>query len=905
MKKKTLLIAGLSLLAVGFSAVALAGCGYKFEEYTYNYGGESASDWRALEYPDDNIQMDGLVKEEEYGKRHLSFSDVNGVNMKVYAHLGEEGVFFGFVSNDRYVNYNTRNPVYDNTSVEIQVAQNGTENLNSDVVQLRIGANGTPDQWVGFPSEDGYSYSNKYIPSMGAVHINGELNKTADGYSVEIYLPYTSFGLDEKPESVVCAPSFNTMPDPTNSSRATWTMMLGCDLGQPATWYVVDDTGMTAHTAGFQEKNAGIVQEKGYNEFYYFDTAPHGSYYLKTTLNVSKTTAFLNSDNFPKFGLVNKSENALEMFYIDAANKEGTNFGTVRAIQSTASGTSWLWGNNASTSIEGHWGNQYIGNYRDKQLETIYYEGDLYMILNGVLVKTVKNFSPESAGAVPGLVCFNTRATFKNNEFVTDKTLVKAELDKYAAKDRAIDGDLSDWTDADVNRHAKTVADAGNGNAMTVRAFRGTDGLYLAYEVDHRVNLTPSKWDDGWWKNTNIEFYVNGSGEQNHYALTSFGNSGYMDGVMISTRNPDRTYTTVGEIFVPFASLVKDGFNAEETLSVGFAFKSANGTADDKLNGVDWWTIEGTPNTVQIPVHAGGIGYVYTLAYAAGAGSDVTGNAPASLKVFAGDSVVLAQNPFTKNGYAFAGWTDGKNAYAANGDMIMPNGDVTLTPHWIQEGGSGATHSVAYAAGAADTEGTLPSDGSAYAAGSIVTLAQNTLTREGYLFVGWNDGVNTYPAGSTVFMGETDVTFTALWEKVYTLSYSAGTAEFEGTLPAEEDYTQGSSVIVKNVILSREEYDFFGWTDDENVYTANDVFEMPAENVTLTAVWKTKIKVDGKLTDWQAIDSKTVGAHSIRANDNRQATWYGVLRDDGLYLAVEIYHDQLGSGQNDWWKRRK
>ena len=184
MKKKTLLIAGLSLLAVGLSAAALTGCGYKFEKYTFNYGGESENDWRALEYSDTDIKMDGLVNTEEYGKKHLSFSDVNGVNMKVYAHLGEEGVFFGFVSNDRYVNYNTKHEVFNNTSVEIQVAPNGTETLNSNVVQLRLGANGTPDQWVGFPSSDGYSYSNKYIPSMGVVHINGELNKQADGYSV-------------------------------------------------------------------------------------------------------------------------------------------------------------------------------------------------------------------------------------------------------------------------------------------------------------------------------------------------------------------------------------------------------------------------------------------------------------------------------------------------------------------------------------------------------------------------------------------------------------------------------------------------------------------------------------------------------------------------------------------------
>ena len=907
MKKRTILIAGLSLLATGLTAAALTGCkGYKFEEYSYNYGGESEKDWRALEYPDQSIKMDGLVNVGEYGKNHLSFSDVNGVNMKVYAHLGEEGVFFGFVSNDTLVNYNPKNDVFNNTSVEIQVAPNGTETLNSNVVQLRLGANGTPDQWVGFPADDmKYAYTKKYIPSMGVVHIDGELNDRADGYSVELYLPYTSIGLSEKPESVVCAPSFNTMPNPYNSTRATWTMMLGCDLAQPATWYVVDETGMTAHTAGFTSKGANVSQSKGYNEFYYFDTAPSESYYLKSEVTVTTTTKpFLNNDNFPKFGLVNKSENALQAFYIDAANGTGTNFGTVRAIQSTAGGTNWQWNNNASTSIEGHWGNSYIGNYRNKQLETIYYEGDLYFILDGVLVKTVKNFAPQSDGAVPGLMCFNTKATFTKNEFETDPTKVKAEVEKYLAKEAKIDGDLSDWTNADVNRHAKTVADGTNGNSMTVRAFRGSDGLYIAYEVAHRVNLTPSKWDEGWWNNTNVELYVNGTGEKNHYALTTFGSGGYMDGAMITTRNEDRTYSTVAEIFIPFTSLERDGFNKNDTLNVGFAFKSTNNTADSNLHGKDWWAIEGTPTSVQLSVLEKGIGEEYTVSYSAGEESGVTGTAPAEQIVFAGDRISLAANTFIRSGYTFIGWSDGSNGYAAGEEYLMPRNDVTLTACWIADSATGTKYGVVYADDAADSNGTLPTDEQTYAEGELVTLAQAELTREGYRFAGWSYGGKTYVAGSKIFMGSGVLTLTAVWEKVYTLSYAAGGSGVEGTLPETMSYANGDTVEIKLGALTRNGYDFFGWECSFNheVYAAGEIFAMPDEDVTFTAVWKSTITIDGNLTDWNAIGSKTIGAHSINSGDNRKATWYGVLRDDGLYLAVDIYHNNLGSGQGDWWK---
>ncbi len=904
MKKKTVLIAGLTLLVAGLGAT-LAACsnGYKFEEYSFNYGGTSEKDWRALEYPDKDVTMDGLVNADEYGKQCLSFSDVNNVNMKVYAHMGEEGVFFGFVSDDQFVNYNPRNDVFNNTSVEIQVAPNGTEKLNSNVVQLRLGANGTPDQWVGFPADDmKYAYTKKYIPSMGVVHIDGELNKSANGYSVELYLPYTSIGLSEKPESVVCAPSFNTMPDPFSSTRATWTMMLGCDLGQPATWYVVDETGMTAHTAGFQEKGTGVAQNKGYNEFYYFDTAPHESYYLKTTLNVQTTVnPFLNDDNYPKFGLVNKSEHALQTFHIDAAQRTGTNFGTVRAVQSTAGGTNWQWDNNASTSMEGHWGNAYLERYRNKKLETIYFEGDLYFVLDGVLVKTVKDFAPESEGAVPGFMCFNTKATFMDNEFVTDREQVKAEVEKYLAKDAKIDGDLTDWTNDDVNHHFKEVSDSANGNSMKVRSFRGRDGLYIAYEVNHRVNLTPTKWDEGWWLNTNVEFFVNGTSESNHYALTTFGDSGYMDAVMISTRNPDRTYSTVAEIFVPFATLEKDGFGTSDSLEVGFAFKSTNGTADSLLNGKDWWAFEGTPTSVQLPVHEKGIGRAYTITYSVGSESGVVGNAPAAEKVFAGDSAALAANTLQRSGYKFSGWTDGVYGYAAGESFVMPEDDITLEPKWTPSSAAGENR-VTYAAGAEDVQGALPTDSNSYRQGDLVSIAEKALTREGYRFVGWSDGKETYLAGKKIFMGEGALLLTAVWQKEYRITYVFTGEDVDGELPEGGYFVAGDRIRIGNAAPVRPGYDFYGWTDGVNVYQAEEIFTMPERDVTLTTVWKSRIEVDGNLKDWEALDTKTIGAHSIVAGDNREATWYGVLRDDGLYLAVEVYHNGLASGKAEWWK---
>ncbi len=907
MKKKSWIIAGAAVLAAGLAAAGLVGCSnsdYHFEEYTYNHGGTSEKDWRALEYPDENIELDGLVNTSEYGEGHLDFSDVNDVNMKVYAHMGEEGVFFGFVSDDEHVNYNPSHDVFNNTSVEIQVAPYGTERLNSNVVQLRLGANGTPDQWVGFRSGDGYSYSKKYIPSMGAVHVNGTLNGDTEGYSVELYLPYTSIGLEGKPKEgkVVCAPSFNTLANPMNEQRSTWTMMLGCDLNAPATWYVVDENGMQTHTAGFTTSSKAIEQEGEGNEFYYFDHTPQKAYYLKSTVELLPNgNAFLGGDNYPKFGLVNKSVKELQSFHIDAANRNGTNFGTVHAEITTKDATNWMWNSNASTSMGGHWGSTAIGGYGSIKMETIYYQGDLYFVLDGTLVKTVHGFAA-AEGAVPGFMCFNTMATFKNNEYETDAAKVKTEVEKFTAKDVKIDGDLSDWKNDEVNRHFKFTDDP-NGNSMKVRAFYGTDGLYMAYEVHHLVNPPAAKWDEdpslarsGWWQNTNIEFFINGSEEKDHYALTSFGTSGYMDAVMITVRDENREYDTVGEIFVPFASLTRDGFKAGDPVAVGFAFKPSGDTsAENLLGGTNWWSFDGSPRENHLPVVAKGIGAEYQITFDAGEGGSGTME---PLTVFCGDTVELPACTFTRDGYRLLSWYDGEHRYRAGATYTMPEEGVTMTAIWISNDATGTYH-VTYAKGEGEVTGEVPVDDAEYAPGEEFPVAEKgDLAREGYRFMGWSDGETTYEAGGTGDIGEEDITLTAVWAKEYTLTYSLG--EAEGTPPEGRKYIEGESVVVTTEVPERTGFDLVGWDYNDRVYGGGEKFEMPAENVTLTAHWGAHLTVNGRVDDWKTLNSKTLSAHSY--SDGRKATWYGVLRSDGIYLAVEYYHNNDPKfGQTNWW----
>ena len=86
MKKKTLLIAGLSLLAVGLSAAALTGCGYKFEKYTFNYGGENGKSIHCFYTGKDGVKKAPLDCKLESYNRDI-YHSVTKDSDKVYIKL--------------------------------------------------------------------------------------------------------------------------------------------------------------------------------------------------------------------------------------------------------------------------------------------------------------------------------------------------------------------------------------------------------------------------------------------------------------------------------------------------------------------------------------------------------------------------------------------------------------------------------------------------------------------------------------------------------------------------------------------------------------------------------------------------------------------------------------------------
>lgn len=67
-------------------------------------------------------------------------------------------------------------------------------------------------------------------------------------------------------------------------------------------------------------------------------------------------------------------------------------------------------------------------------------------------------------------------------------------------------------------------------------------------------------------------------------------------------------------------------------------------------------------------------------------------------------------------------------------------------------------------------------------AGTLVILATNTFTLDGYNFIGWTDGTNSYNAGDVIAMPEANVTLTALWEEAPAIPNAINSVVISGTV---------------------------------------------------------------------------------------------------------------------------
>lgn len=138
--------------------------------------------------------------------------------------------------------------------------------------------------------------------------------------------------------------------------------------------------------------------------------------------------------------------------------------------------------------------------------------------------------------------------------------------------------------------------------------------------------------------------------------------------------------------------------------------------------------------------------------------------------------------------------------------------------------------------------GTAPTQ-DAKAEGATFTLASGDgIYKTGFTFDGWSDGTTKYNAGDTYTMPGHEVTFTAQWETVasgattYTVTYELnggeGTAPTQAPLEANATFTLSTGTGLRKTGNT-----LTGWNDGTTDYSLGATYRMPADNVTLTAIW--------------------------------------------------------------------
>ena len=167
---------------------------------------------------------------------------------------------------------------------------------------------------------------------------------------------------------------------------------------------------------------------------------------------------------------------------------------------------------------------------------------------------------------------------------------------------------------------------------------------------------------------------------------------------------------------------------------------------------------------------------------------------------------------------------DGGNTDGGNTD----DGDDTPTPvyYTIVFNITGAT-------------GTTPTETDKQA-GETFVMPQANFTNGDYIFAGWDYRSTIYQPGDVFIMPENDVIFYARWttqpKDSYAVNFNLNGGN--GNIPSIGNVEEGSFFTIPNVEPSKSYCSFLGWQYGSAIYHGGDMFIMPSNAVTFTAIWR-------------------------------------------------------------------
>ena len=164
-----------------------------------------------------------------------------------------------------------------------------------------------------------------------------------------------------------------------------------------------------------------------------------------------------------------------------------------------------------------------------------------------------------------------------------------------------------------------------------------------------------------------------------------------------------------------------------------------------------------------------------------------------------GETITLPiENEITRPGYELEGWEDSEGNIYEPGEKVAVDGDEKYEAIWEEK-----TYTLTFNEDGGSPDPTNP----VLAEGALYNVP--AVSKEGYKFNGWLDEDGTvYKAGEAFTMPAEDVTLTADWTRVYTVSYTDG----NGNVLKEGVAAEGEDVPAYTGALPEEDgYRFGGW----------------------------------------------------------------------------------------------
>lgn len=329
MKKKiaVALCAVGAALSLGLAVACAEDTGnYQFKDYEYE------NQRNEIDIAD--VTLDGKFDESFWSEKRWHSTDAvynthtwqmqEGVSVAMTMQFAEDGLLFGVqVWDDSFTCYSYGREFYGNSGIEVMLSLE-PDLLNDNGGAWEIMVDGVGDnktqKWVDGNVATGANFCAFPATVYSAASVNGgELNGTAESLSVELYVPYASLGITEKPEVVYADYVYNRNRDTNNSRDAFCDIAMyemGAGWGSGAGWYRFNGEGLAAYDIeATVSAGEGTIETRGFAMSNYdepVNVVPADGYYVQSlTVNGEAADALYltcNDDGSVTYTVSNAAE---------------------------------------------------------------------------------------------------------------------------------------------------------------------------------------------------------------------------------------------------------------------------------------------------------------------------------------------------------------------------------------------------------------------------------------------------------------------------------------------------------------------------------------------------------------------------------------------------------------------